>query len=59
MSVIGVKADEGRTLLNFAFDQVFLDDFNNFSAFDEVWKEFFKTPPGLPLKPACFPSKTR
>src|SRR3984957_18064940 len=25
--------------------QVFLDDLNNFAAFDEVWKEFFKTPP--------------
>ena len=40
--------------------QVFLDDLNNFSAFDEVWKEFFKTPParttvetsGLPVKDA-------
>jgi enamine deaminase RidA (YjgF/YER057c/UK114 family) len=40
--------------------QVFLDDLKNFSAFDEVWKEFFKTPParttvetsGLPVKDA-------
>ena len=40
--------------------QVFLEDLNNFSAFDEVWKEFFKTPPArttvetsaLPLKDA-------
>jgi enamine deaminase RidA (YjgF/YER057c/UK114 family) len=40
--------------------QVFLDDLNNFSAFDEVWKEFFKTPPArttvetsaLPVKDA-------
>jgi reactive intermediate/imine deaminase len=40
--------------------QVFLDDLNNFAAFDEVWKEFFKTPPArttvetsaLPVKDA-------
>jgi enamine deaminase RidA (YjgF/YER057c/UK114 family) len=40
--------------------QVFLDDLHNFSGFDEVWKEFFKTPParttvetnGLPVKDA-------
>ncbi len=25
--------------------QVFLTDLNDFYAFDEVWKEFFKTPP--------------
>jgi enamine deaminase RidA (YjgF/YER057c/UK114 family) len=25
--------------------QVFLTDLNNFHAFDEVWKEYFKTPP--------------
>ena len=39
---------------------MFLDDLNNFSAFDEVWKEFFKTPPArttvetsaLPVKDA-------
>ena len=25
--------------------QVFLTDLNDFCAFDEVWKEFFKNPP--------------
>ena len=25
--------------------QVFLEDLNDFNAFDEVWKEYFPTPP--------------
>jgi len=50
----------GSSLDHVVKAQVFLDDLNNFSAFDEVWKEFFKTPParttvetsGLPVKDA-------
>jgi enamine deaminase RidA (YjgF/YER057c/UK114 family) len=50
----------GSSLEHVIKAQVFLEDLRNFSAFDEVWKEFFKTPParttvgtnGLPVKDA-------
>ena len=35
----------GTSLDNVVKAQVFLTDLNNFFAFDEVWKEFFRTPP--------------
>jgi reactive intermediate/imine deaminase len=35
----------GSSLDHVVKAQVFLDNLRNFSAFDEVWKEFFKTPP--------------
>jgi len=38
-------AAAGSSLDNVVKAQVFLTDLNNFCAFDEVWKEYFKTPP--------------
>ena len=38
-------AAAGSSLDNVIKAQVFLTDLNNFHAFDEVWKEYFKTPP--------------
>jgi reactive intermediate/imine deaminase len=35
----------GTSIDNVIKAQVFLTDLNNFAAFDEVWKEFFKVPP--------------
>jgi reactive intermediate/imine deaminase len=35
----------GSSLENVMKAQVFMTDLNNFAAFDEVWKEFFKVPP--------------
>lgn len=35
----------GSSIDNVVKAQVFLTDLNNFAAFDEVWKEFFKVPP--------------
>jgi reactive intermediate/imine deaminase len=35
----------GSSLDNVVKAQVFMTDLNNFAAFDEVWKEFFKVPP--------------
>ena len=35
----------GSSLDNVVKAQVFLEDLNDFNAFDEVWKEYFKTPP--------------
>ncbi len=35
----------GSSLDNVMKAQVFMTDLNNFAAFDEVWKEFFKVPP--------------
>ncbi len=35
----------GSSLDNVVKAQVFLMDLNDFNGFDEVWKEFFKTPP--------------
>jgi reactive intermediate/imine deaminase len=35
----------GSSLDNVIKAQVFMTDLNNFAAFDEVWKEFFKVPP--------------
>jgi enamine deaminase RidA (YjgF/YER057c/UK114 family) len=35
----------GSSLDHVVKAQVFLTDLNDFFAFDEVWKEFFKTPP--------------
>jgi reactive intermediate/imine deaminase len=35
----------GTTLDNVVKAQVFLTDLNNFAAFDEVWREYFKSPP--------------
>ena len=35
----------GSSLDNVIKAQVFLTDLNNFHAFDEVWKEYFKVPP--------------
>jgi reactive intermediate/imine deaminase len=35
----------GTALDNVIKAQVFLTDLNNFNGFDEVWKEYFKTPP--------------
>jgi reactive intermediate/imine deaminase len=35
----------GSSLQHVIKAQVFLTDLNDFSAFDEVWKQFFKTPP--------------
>jgi reactive intermediate/imine deaminase len=50
----------GSSLNHVVKAQVFLDDLGNFHAFDEVWKEFFNTPPprttvgtnGLPIRDA-------
>ena len=50
----------GSSLEHIVKAQVFLEDLRDFDAFDEVWKEFFKTPParttvetnGLPVKDA-------
>ena len=38
-------ATAGSTLDNVIKAQVFLTDLDNFHAFDEVWKEYFKVPP--------------
>src|SRR6266705_124436 len=38
-------AAAGSSLDNVFKAQVFLTDLNNFNAFDEVWKEYFKLPP--------------
>ena len=38
-------AAAGSALDNVVKAQVFLTDLNNFHAFDEVWKEYFKVPP--------------
>src|SRR4029077_11264723 len=38
-------AAAGSSLERVVKAQVFLTDLNNFNAFDEVWKEFFRTPP--------------
>ena len=38
-------AAAGTSLDNVIKAQVFLTDLRNFNAFDEVWKEYFKTPP--------------
>jgi len=38
-------AAAGSSLERVVKAQVFLTDLNNFHAFDEVWKEYFKTPP--------------
>ncbi|MFM9885622.1 MAG: RidA family protein [Burkholderiales bacterium] len=38
-------AAAGSSLDNVIKAQVFLTDLKNFNAFDEVWKEYFKTPP--------------
>jgi reactive intermediate/imine deaminase len=38
-------AAAGSSLKNVVKAQVFLTDLANFNAFDEVWKEFFPTPP--------------
>jgi reactive intermediate/imine deaminase len=38
-------AAAGSSLDNVMKAQVFMTDLNNFAAFDEVWKEFFKVPP--------------
>ncbi|HEY7244099.1 MAG TPA: Rid family hydrolase [Xanthobacteraceae bacterium] len=38
-------AAAGSSLDNVIKAQVFLTDLDNFNAFDEVWKEYFKTPP--------------
>ena len=35
----------GSSLDNVLKAQVFMMDLNDFNAFDEVWKEYFKTPP--------------
>ena len=35
----------GSSLDHVVKAQVFLEDLNDFNAFDEVWKEYFKTPP--------------
>ena len=35
----------GSSLDHIVKAQVFLEDLNEFDAFDEVWKEYFKTPP--------------
>ena len=35
----------GSSLDDVVKAQVFLEDLNEFNAFDEVWKEYFKTPP--------------
>ena len=35
----------GSSLDHIVKAQIFLEDLNQFSAFDEVWKEYFKTPP--------------
>ena len=35
----------GSSLDHIVKVQVFLTDLNNFNGFDEVWKEYFKTPP--------------
>jgi reactive intermediate/imine deaminase len=35
----------GSSLDHIVKAQVFLEDLNQFAAFDEVWKEYFKTPP--------------
>jgi reactive intermediate/imine deaminase len=35
----------GSSIDNVVKAQVFLTDLNNFAAFDEVWKQFFKVPP--------------
>ncbi len=35
----------GSSLDHIVKAQVFLEDLNEFNAFDEVWKEYFKTPP--------------
>lgn len=35
----------GSSIDNVVKAQVFLTDLNNFDAFDEVWKQFFKVPP--------------
>jgi reactive intermediate/imine deaminase len=38
-------AAAGSSLDHIVKAQVFLEDLNQFSAFDEVWKEYFKVPP--------------
>ena len=38
-------AAAGSSLDHIVKAQVFLEDLNQFNAFDEVWKEYFKTPP--------------
>ena len=38
-------AAAGSSLDHIVKAQVFLEDLNQFSAFDEVWKEYFKIPP--------------
>jgi enamine deaminase RidA (YjgF/YER057c/UK114 family) len=38
-------AAAGSSLERVVKAQVFLTDLNNFHAFDEVWKEYFTTPP--------------
>ena len=38
-------AAAGSSLDDVIKAQVFLEDLNDFNAFDEVWKEYFKTPP--------------
>ncbi len=35
----------GSSLDHVVKAQVFLEDLRNFSAFDEIWKEYFKVPP--------------
>ena len=35
----------GSSLDHVVKSQVFLTDLNNFNGFDEVWREYFKTPP--------------